>query len=78
MWITPLPLEASLEQKEQLLAWVRSGNTMQKVAFRSHIILRAIEGKSNTTIAQEVHTSRPTVIFWRNRFEKRGSKFTPC
>ncbi len=72
MWITPLPLEASLEQKEQLLAWVRSGNTMQKVAFRSHIILRAIEGKSNTTIAQEVHTSRPTVIFWRNRFEKEG------
>jgi len=88
MWTASLPLEATLEQKEQLLTWIRSGNTMQKVAFRSHIILRAIEGKSNNTIAREVNTSRPTVILWRKRFEQggtnsllvdlpRGKSFTP-
>lgn len=46
---------------------------MQKVAFRSHIILRAIEGKSNNTIAKEVNTSRPTVILWKKRFEENGT-----
>lgn len=74
MWTASLPLETTVEQKEQLLTWVRSGNTMQKVALRSHIILRAIEGKSNNTIAREVHTSRPTVILWRKRFEKGGTQ----
>lgn len=88
MWLASLPLKATVGQKEQLLMWVRSGSTMQKVAFRSHIILRAIEGKSNNTIAREVHTSRPTVILWRKRFEKgsmqsllvdlpRGKSFAP-
>lgn len=72
MWITALPLVATVQQKEQLLVWIRSGNTMQKVALRSHIILRAIEGKSNNTIAREVNTSRPTVILWRKRFEEGG------
>jgi transposase len=46
---------------------------MQKVAFRSHIILRAIEGKSNNAIAREVNTSRPTVILWRKRFKGKGT-----
>lgn len=73
MWTASLPLAATLEQKKQLLIWVRSGNTMQKVAFRSHIILRAIDGKSNNTIAKEVNTSRPTVILWRKRFEEKGT-----
>ena len=71
MWITALPLSATEEEAQQLQSWVKSGNTKQKVAFRSHIILRAIAGKSNNVIAKEVHTSRPTVIFWRNRFEEK-------
>ena len=71
MWITALPLSATEEEAQQLQSWVKSGNTQQKVAFRSHIILRAIAGKSNNVIAKEVHTSRPTVIFWRNRFEEK-------
>src|SRR5438105_3132110 len=73
MWTTALPLSASEEQKQQLIRWVKSGNTQQKVAFRSHIVLRAIAGKSNNTIAREVNTSRPTVILWRNRFEEGGT-----
>lgn len=88
MWTTALPLSATEEEKQQLLQWVKSGNTQQKVAFRSHIILRAITGKSNNIISKEVHTSRPTVIFWRKRFQEgrttallvdmpRGKSFKP-
>lgn len=73
MWTTSLPLSATDDQKQQLTQWVRSGLTQQRIAFRSHIILRAIAGESNNAIAKELNTSRPTVIFWRNRFEKNGT-----
>ena len=43
------------------------------MAFRSHIILRAIAGESNSAIAQELRTSRPSVILWRKRFEDGGT-----
>lgn len=72
MWKTAPPLSATKEQKKQLLTWVRSGKTEQRIAFRCHIVLRAIEGKSNNAIADELDTSRPTVIQWRNRFHKGG------
>jgi len=74
MWEKATAQPATKEQKQQLLAWVRSGKTEQRIAFRCHIILRAIEGKANSTIADEVHTSRPTVILWRKRFTKGGTK----
>ena len=32
----------------------------------------AAEGKANRRIAQELQTSRPTVILWRQRFAKGG------
>lgn len=72
MWHAVLPLEATTQQQRQLLDWVRSGTTQQRVAFRSHIALRAIAGKSNNAIAQELGTSRPTVILWRKRFQQGG------
>jgi transposase len=72
MWSPSVSLEASDEQRQQLAQWVRSGITQQRVAFRCHIILRAIEGQSNNAIAQELNTSRPTVILWRNRFTGGG------
>lgn len=52
--------------------WLRSGKTEQRVAFRCHIVLRAIAGKSNNAIAAELNTSRPTVILWRSRFMEGG------
>jgi len=67
------PLEATAEQKQQLMQWVRSGKTEQRIAFRCHIVLRAIAGDSNSTIASELRTSRPSVILWRNRFEEGGT-----
>ena len=67
------PIEATDDQKNLLMTWVRSGKTEQRVAFRSHIILRAIAGESNSAIAQELRTSRPSVILWRKRFEDGGT-----
>lgn len=72
MWSRPALLEAADEQRQQLVQLVRSGTTQQRVAFRCHIVLRAIEGKSNNAIARELNTSRPTVILWRNRFTSSG------
>ena len=73
MWRQSQPLEATEEQKQQLAVWIRSGVTQQRVAFRCHIIIQAIAGKSNNAIAKQLDTSRPTVILWRNRFKSEGT-----
>lgn len=62
MWRQADSLEATLEQRQQLTDWVRAGTTQQRVAFRCHIVLSAIAGKSNNAIAKDLDTSRPTVI----------------
>jgi transposase len=42
------------------------------VAFRRRIILKAAEGLTNGKIADDLDTSRPTVIDWRRRYEAEG------
>jgi transposase len=46
----------------------------QRVVLRSRICLLAAEGISNNGIAKKLGTSRPTVLLWRERFEKQGPK----
>jgi transposase len=65
-----LPCNAG--QKKQLQALVRAGKTPQKVVQRAKIILLAARGMSNNRIAQAVKTTRPTVLLWRERFERFG------
>lgn len=72
MWKSTEPLNATDEQKQTLLRWIRAGTTQQRVAFRCHIVLAAIGGKPNSVIARELDTSRPTVILWRGRFGDSG------
>lgn len=72
MWRKSAPLEATDAQRQQLTDWIRAGTTQQRAAFRCHIVLAAIAGKSNNAIARELDTSRPTVILWRNRFQTEG------
>jgi len=72
MWDQAERLLMSSEQKRQLEAWVRAPSTPQKVVLRSRICLLAQEGQSNCQIAQQLHTSRPTVILWRKRFQEAG------
>ncbi len=66
------PLPISAEQRRTLEAWVRAQNTPQSVALRARITLLAADGRSNSQIAREVGTSRPTVILWRQRFQQGG------
>ena len=68
------PIDATDEQRSLLTTWVRSGKTEQRVAFRCHIVLRAIAGQSNSAIAKELATSRPSVILWRHRFQQDGPR----
>lgn len=72
MWSPSNALSATENEKQQLAAWVKSGTTQQRVAFRCHIILRAISGESNNAIAKALSTSRPKVIVWRKRFAEGG------
>lgn len=65
-------LAVTAEDRAELERLVRSGKTEQRVAFRSRIVLKAAEGLSNSRIAKELDTSRPTVIDWRKRYEAEG------
>jgi transposase len=72
MWEQAERLPMSQEQHNQLTAWVRAPSTPQNIVLRSRICLLAHEGRSNRQIAQELKTSRPTVIQWRKRFGEAG------
>jgi transposase len=72
MWDSATALSMTLEQKAQLEAWVRAPASPQKIVLRSQICLLAYAGKANRQIARELHTSRPTVLLWRERFAQAG------
>jgi transposase len=72
MWDSAEPLAISPKQKAALEQLVRSPKTPQKVVFRAMIVLGAGEGTSNNQLAQQLSTSRPTVIKWRDRFAEVG------
>ncbi len=65
-------LQCDAGQKKRLEHLVRAGKTPQKVVQRAKIILLAASGMSNNRIAQAVKTTRPTVLVWRERFERFG------
>ena len=66
MWTPPDAVALTDDQRRTLEAWVAARTTPQRLAFRARIILLANTGASNSHIAQQVHTSRPTVILWRH------------
>jgi len=72
MWQPADSLPMNFEQKSQLESWVRAPLTPQKIVLRARICLMAHQGLPNRRIAQDLNTSRPTVILWRNHFIKSG------
>src|SRR5436190_16556171 len=72
MWQPAESLAMSAEQKNQLENWVRAPSTPQKIVLRARLCLLAHEGLPNNRIAQELKTSRPTVLLWRTHFLKSG------
>jgi transposase len=58
--------------QERLVSMTRSTALRAGLAQRARIVLLAAEGMSNTAIAERVGVSRPTVIGWRERYERGG------
>lgn len=59
-------------ERTQLEKWESSHGTPQQVAVRCRIILKAVAGQHNVSIAEELGVSRPTVLLWRKRVRERG------
>ena len=58
--------------REALTRLARSTAGRAGLAQRARIVLLAAEGASNTAIADKVGVSRPTVLDWRGRYERKG------
>jgi transposase len=59
-------------ERMQVEQWEASHGTPQQVALRCRIILRALAGQDNVTIAADLEVSRPTVQLWRKRVHEQG------
>ncbi len=65
-------LAVNPDQKKELEAFVRNGNSSQKLALRCRLLLLAHQGVANHSIAQQLNVSRPTVVSLRAAFVKDG------
>src|SRR6185437_4728357 len=72
MFVSAAPLVVSDDQKRQLEALLRNGNSSQKVALRSRLVLLAHQGLANHAIAQQLNVSRPTILSLRAAFAQQG------
>ena len=68
----PKKLLMTEEQRTTLKAWVGAKTSPQRTVLRARICLLAADGLSNRSIAQNLKTTRPTVVQWRKRFENEG------
>jgi transposase len=59
------------DERRTLTTWSRGRSTPARLVLRAKIVLAAAEGKTNESIAAELHTSKPTVGRWRRRFAAR-------
>lgn len=59
-------------ERAQLQQWESAQGTPQQVALRCRIVLAALAGDDNVSIAQELGVSRPTVQLWRKRVHQGG------
>lgn len=66
------PLTLNDVQKKELEALARNGNSSQKVALRSRLLLLAHQGSANRSIAEQLNVSRPTVLALRAAFARDG------
>ena len=65
-------LNCTQKDREELQRWIRGGKIEKRLAQRAEIILRCLDGKTNTDVAIELKTRRLTVTKWRTRFARDG------
>jgi transposase len=70
MRATPLGLRDG--DRERLMSLIRASVVRAGLAQRARIVLLAADGVSHTEIAELAGVSRPTVISWRQRYERSG------
>lgn len=66
------PLAMSDKQREVLETLSRSQSAAHRVVQRAGVLLLAADGVSNSEISEVCGVSRPTVVAWRNQFDKEG------
>jgi transposase len=69
---TGLSIQVSPSERAQLESWECSHGTPQQVALRCRIVLRALAGEDNVSIAEELEVNRVTVQLWRKRVHQKG------
>ena len=69
---TGVAIKLQPAERRQLEAWQSSHGTPQQVALRCRIVLAALAGEDNVSIAEELSVSRPTVQLWRRRVGEQG------
>jgi transposase len=65
-------LQVVSDDLEVLRAQVRAKSSPAKVVERARIVLLAAEGLPADEIAERIGCSRPTVVTWRQRYERGG------
>ena len=66
------PLAISYGQREVLETLVGSRVAAYRLVQRARVLLLAGDGVPNSEISVAVGVSRPTVLAWRDQFEKDG------
>jgi len=69
---TSLAINLQPAERAQLETWESSQGTPQQVALRCRIILGALAGQDNVSLAEQLGVSRPTVQLWRKRIRAQG------
>jgi len=66
------PIEVNAEDQVLLEEWTKAYGTPQQVALRCRIVLAALRGESNLSIARRLEIHRLTVALWRGRAKTAG------
>jgi transposase len=69
---TRVAIQLQAAERAQLEKWESSHGTPQQVALRCRIVLGALAGQDNVSIAAQLGVSRPTVQLWRKRVGEQG------
>lgn len=64
----PQPITLTADERTKLDVWASRPTTQLRLATRAKIVLAAAAGRSNATIATDLHLTLPTVRKWRGRF----------
>jgi len=74
MWEPAEALAVTEEDKALLEQMLSCGWTPQRIVFRARIILGAARGTSNNELAEQLKTTRTTILKWRQRYVEGGTE----